>query len=208
MNSGIKESHRLAALYLSMTSLHKHKEEEVLHMKQKVALTAVSPEEQTKASLKGYRRAELLEVILLQSKEIDALKKQTSEMEKELSERRISINEAGNIAEAALKLNHIFQDAELAVLQYKENIERLSKDERAVSRKLVSDAEKKAGDILSKANAEANSMLAQAKIQCDMRKLEADKYWNDLSTRLTALYNEHKGLRELVGKLDDGKARG
>lgn len=161
------------------------------------------PDEQENDTFKRYNRAELLEVILLQAREIESLKKRTLELETELRERSLAVKEAGNIAEAALKLNHIFENAELAVAQYKENIERISKERISISKKLTEEAEREALKIMQTAREEASLILQQAKEKSELSKAEADRYWQELSSRLTALYNEHKGLRELVGRLDD-----
>lgn len=171
-------------------------------MKKNVLLMELSPEEQEKDAFRRYNRAELLEVILLQAREIEELKERTNKLEAELRERNLAISEAGNIAEASLKLSHIFENAEIAVAQYKENIERISRDRISISKKMVEEAEKEAFNILQVAREEAELMLAQAKEKSEHSKAEADRYWNELSSRLMALYNEHKGLRELVGRLE------
>jgi chromosome segregation ATPase len=54
--------------------------------------------------------------------QIKALK---SELERHRTDRRIRLREAGSIAEAALKLNGVFEAAQAAANQYLENIERM-----------------------------------------------------------------------------------
>lgn len=139
-------------------------------MKKKDLLMALCPEEQENEAFKRYNRAELLEVILLQAKEIDALKERINKLETELEERSFVINEAGNIAEAALKLNHIFENAELAAAQYKENIVRISRERISISQKIVEEAEKEAFKILQGAREEADFILAQAKEKSTLSK--------------------------------------
>ena len=65
----------------------------------------------TDKELKRLRRAELLEMLLTQVKENGELKARLGEMQAQLDDRRIMINEAGSIAEAALRLNGVFQAA-------------------------------------------------------------------------------------------------
>ncbi len=48
-----------------------------------------------------------------------------SDLEKHRADRRIRLREAGSIAEAALKLNGVFEAAQEAANQYLENIERM-----------------------------------------------------------------------------------
>ncbi len=79
----------------------------------------------TEKELKRLNRKELLELLLVQTKRADDLEIKLAEMEKKLQDRAIIEKEAGSIAEAALKLNGIFEAADKAALQYLENIKRL-----------------------------------------------------------------------------------
>ena len=76
----------------------------------------------TDKELRKLKRGELLEMLLEQSRENDELKKQLSDMQKKLENRDIILKESGSIAEAALKLNGVFEAAEKAAEQYLENI--------------------------------------------------------------------------------------
>ena len=71
--------------------------------------------------LKKIKRRELLELMLEQAKRIQELELEVKDLKSELDSKRIKIKESGSIAEAALKLNNIFEDAENAVNQYYEN---------------------------------------------------------------------------------------
>ncbi len=75
-----------------------------------------------KKELKKLNRAELLEILISQSKEIDSLKQQLQEANEKLEDRRIIIENAGSIAEASLMLNGVFEAAQNAAEQYLENI--------------------------------------------------------------------------------------
>lgn len=80
----------------------------------------------TDKELRRLKRTELLEIMLEQSQEIEFLQRKLKRAEDRLKERDIAIEGAGSIAEAALKLNHIFEDAQRAADQYLENIRRMS----------------------------------------------------------------------------------
>ena len=73
-------------------------------------------------NLRKLRKAELLQIMLEQSDEIDRLRDRVEELEKELMDRRITIEEAGSIAEASLKLTRVFEEAQKAADLYLENI--------------------------------------------------------------------------------------
>lgn len=74
--------------------------------------------------LKKLRRVDLLEMLVALSKENENLKKQLKEANAELAKRKIDIKKSGSIAEAALKLNGVFEAAQKAADQYLANIKR------------------------------------------------------------------------------------
>ena len=68
--------------------------------------------------LKKLSRTELLELLLEQTKELEATQAKVEELENQLADRRIRLEKAGNIAEAALQLNRIFEAAQKAADDY------------------------------------------------------------------------------------------
>lgn len=79
----------------------------------------------TEKELRKLNRKQLLELLLIQTNRADELEKRLSEMQSALNDREIALSEAGSIAEAALKLNGIFEAADAAAKQYLDNIKRL-----------------------------------------------------------------------------------
>lgn len=82
----------------------------------------------TDKELRKLKRTDLLELLIEQSKEVESLKKRIGELETELADRRLLIYKSGSIAEAALKLNGVFEAAEAAAQEYLENIRRISEE--------------------------------------------------------------------------------
>lgn len=80
----------------------------------------------TNKELKRLKKLDLLELLLTQSRENEQLKQQLAEAETKLTGRQLELEEAGSIAEAALRLSGIFQTAQDAADQYMENIQRRS----------------------------------------------------------------------------------
>lgn len=76
----------------------------------------------TEKQLRNLKRADLLEMLLEQCKENEKLLAENEALKKQLEDRKIKIEEAGNIAEAALKLNDIFEAAQKAANQYLESV--------------------------------------------------------------------------------------
>ena len=85
----------------------------------------------TDKELQRLRRSELLEILLVQQKQIDSLKEELADAKEQLAERKIAIEKSGSIAEAALKLNGIFEAAQRAADQYLYSIGAATKLEAA-----------------------------------------------------------------------------
>ena len=79
-------------------------------------------------NIKKMSRKELLELLVFMSKKNDELQKELGETKELLNSKQITINEAGSIAEAALKLNKVFEVAQKAADQYLENIRKMQKN--------------------------------------------------------------------------------
>ena len=80
----------------------------------------------TAKELKKLKRSELLEMLLARTEEVERLRAELDEAQKQLDDRTIVLENSGSIAEAALKLNGVFEAAEEAAKQYLENIERIT----------------------------------------------------------------------------------
>lgn len=104
----------------------------------------------TEKELKKLTRAELLEMLIAQSKKLSRTETELAAAREELKRREIAISESGTVAEAALKLSGIFDDADRAVAQYRES---------------VLENQKKAEDIINAAKVKAAVILKMAKAQ-------------------------------------------
>ena len=80
----------------------------------------------TEKDLKKLTRAELLEMLLIQSRENLRLQNEVERLEQALEDRQIKLSEAGSIAEAALQISGVFEAAQQAAEQYLSNLELLS----------------------------------------------------------------------------------
>lgn len=70
-------------------------------------------------------------MLVEQSKEVERLKVELESTRAQLEERRILIEKAGSIAEAALQLNGVFAAAQAAADQYLSNIQQLQASKSA-----------------------------------------------------------------------------
>ena len=76
-----------------------------------------------KQDLKKIKRKDLLELLLAQTNRIRELEEENIKLQNELNNRKIKIDESGTLAEAALKLNNLFENAEKAIDDYFYNLE-------------------------------------------------------------------------------------
>ena len=141
----------------------------------------------TDNELRRLSRSELLQMLISQTEENEALKKQLEKAEEQLKSRRIAADRAGSLAEAALSINEVFKAADEAANQYLENIAALSRKQESICKEIKADAEKKALEIIR----DADEYKKQA-------KAEADAYWTQIKTQVDTLLKDHQALINLL----------
>lgn len=126
-------------------------------------------------ALKKLNRNELLELLLAQTKNNERLQEELSKANAKLADRRVRIENAGDLATAMLSVNGVVEAAEAAVRQYLENIEAMERETRERCDDLLSKAEKEAEEILKKAEEEAQSILAAAEKEAKKFQMSREK---------------------------------
>lgn len=76
----------------------------------------------TDKELKKLTRLQLLELLVEQGKELERQKARAERAEKKLRERNLLLGEAGSIAEAALRIQGVFEAAQAAADQYLDSV--------------------------------------------------------------------------------------
>ena len=145
----------------------------------------------TDQELRKLKRTELLELLLTQEKENEELRRQLQEARDRLAERKLSLDEAGSIAQAAVRLNGVFEAAQAAADQYLENVRSLSEGQESRCARLEAESRQEADRLLRETEERCTAMLESA-------KKESQAYWENVSARLEEYYNAHEGLRELL----------
>ena len=84
----------------------------------------------TDKELKKLKRADLLRIMVAQSKEIDRLKAELEETKAKLASRELVFEQAGSIAEASLGLYEVIERTQKAADLYLENVKRLYGDKK------------------------------------------------------------------------------
>lgn len=101
--------------------------------------------------LKKLNRAELLELLLVQTKETERLRAKLEKAEKLLSDRQLRLEKAGDIAQAALEINGVMEAAQAAAQQYLENIVRMEQETKQRCERILVDARQAAAQSLREA---------------------------------------------------------
>lgn len=94
----------------------------------------------TEKELKKLNRAELLELLLIQTKENEKLRERLKKREEKLADRRIKIEQAGSLAEAVLAVNKVMEAAQEAAQQYLDNIAAMEAETKEKCEKLLAEA--------------------------------------------------------------------
>ena len=141
----------------------------------------------TDKELRRLSRSELLEMLIAQTEENDRLKIRLEQAEAQLRDRRIAIDKAGSLAEAALSLNGVFQAAEAAAQQYLENIQRISGQQDTICRSMKEKTEKETARMRQEAQAYSQKVHA-----------EADAYWKQVVAKTVKILEDQEALREMI----------
>lgn len=108
--------------------------------------------------LRKLSRAQLLEMLLAQSKEVARLQEELQQAQLQLEDRRIRLSEAGNIAEAALQISGVFSAAQAAAEEYlasvsesvsatRENCRIMEAQTRQTCEQMIRDAQRESAAI-------------------------------------------------------------
>lgn len=81
----------------------------------------------TDKTVKRLSRRQLLELLLEERRENERLRSELKKTCQRLADRKIQLDRAGSIAEAALQFNEVFEAAQAAD-QYLENVRRLGEE--------------------------------------------------------------------------------
>ena len=101
----------------------------------------------TEKEMKRLSRAELLELLLIQTRETERLKVKLEAARQQLANREIQIRESGSLAEAVLVVNGVVDAAQAAATQYLENIARMEAETQERCRRMLDEAKAEAERI-------------------------------------------------------------
>lgn len=148
--------------------------------------------------LRKLSRADLLEILYEQGKELDKLREETDTLKKQLNDRTIKIEKAGSIAEASFQLNGVFEAAQAASSQYLENIQKLSERQESICSEMERISKEKCERMERETSEHCQAMLTETQQAVDAK-------WSEISHRLESFYEAHQGLRELINMFGNMK---
>ena len=102
----------------------------------------------TDKEFKRLSRAQLIEIIYQLQLQIDKLNEEKQALENELEDKRLRLQSAGNIAEAALEINDCFRSAQNAAEQYLNEIKAIREEAEAERQRILANAQAEAEAII------------------------------------------------------------
>lgn len=121
----------------------------------------------TEKELRRLSRADLLEMLIDQSVELEQTRKKLAAAEEALASRVIEINSAGSIAEAALRLNGVFEAAQAACDQYVQNVRLLNERSEMICRRMEQESREKADRLLKEARRKCQAMEGRTEVPAE-----------------------------------------
>ena len=148
----------------------------------------------TDRELKKLNRSELLQLLIELSDENEQLQEQNGEQQtqiasltQQLETRSLQMEQTGSIAEAALRVNGVFEAAQAAADEYLQTIREMNEKKDEDYRRVIEEAMAQADDILREAEAAKQQKIA-----------EADAYWKETSERLDRFTKDHEWFSRLM----------
>lgn len=112
----------------------------------------------TDKELQKLNRRELLEMLIVQTKEVERLQAELDETREKLESRDLMVEKAGSFAQAAFEINGVVESVEAAAAQYLENLKRYGESQKMKYNAILEEAHRRATEILTSASAEASAL--------------------------------------------------
>mgnify|MGYP007100267166 FL=1 len=143
----------------------------------------------TDRELQKLKRVELLQLLVEQSRELDALRQELAQARRELEARELRLQEAGSIAEASMQLNGVFEAAQRAADQYLESIRYQSEH-----------MEEKCAAMEEATRLRCDQMLKEAEASVQQAQKDSDECWRDVKGKLEDYLRQQTALQGLLSR--------
>ncbi len=163
----------------------------------------------TDKDIRKLSRTELLELLIDQTKENEALTErieeqvtQINELKKRLEDRAILIENAGSIAEASLRLNEVFEAAQAAADEYVENVRAQFEHQKEYALTAEAETQRKVDEMIKESEQRCALLESATARKCEemtaKAKKESQEYWDQVSAKLGEYMKQRADLRELL----------
>lgn len=125
----------------------------------------------TEKEMKKLSRAELLQLLLIQTKETERLQKELDRAEQMLADRRLRVEKAGDLAHAVLEIHNVAAAAQQAAQQYLDNIAAMEQETKKRCSQMLEDARKEAAQIRKGGQRTASSGKAEGDLLDEIYKI-------------------------------------
>lgn len=143
----------------------------------------------TDRELQKLKRVELQQLLVEQSRELDALRRELEETKKQLADRELHMQEAGSIAEASMQLNGVFEAAQRAADQYLESIRYQSEH-----------VEEKCAALEAATRLRCEQMVKKAEATVQQAQKDSDECWRDVKGKLEGFLQQQTALQGLLSR--------
>lgn len=145
----------------------------------------------TDKEFKRLNRAQLIEIIYQFQMKVDTLTEQNQELERELADKRLRLNNAGNIADAALEINDCFRSAQNAAEQYLNEIKAIREETEAQRHRILSETQEQRERILSETQEDRQRIIAEAQAEAEVIIAGSKKARDDYDAAIETILQEY-----------------
>lgn len=121
----------------------------------------------TAKELKRLSRMELLQLLLVRTQETEQLKEENRVLKEQLECRNLQVTEAGNLAEATIRINGVMEAAQEAAQQYLDNIHQLKEKTKLDCMALEDQARQKCESLTRQTEALCAQIEEATQRKCD-----------------------------------------
>lgn len=158
----------------------------------------------TEQEMKKLRRGELLEILMDLSKENEVLRAQLDKARSQLTSRTIAVEKSGSLAEAALRINGVFEACQAACDQYTLNLQQRVANQEQICREMEEKAAAKCTRMISEAEFQSEKCLREAHEKANFIHQDAAKAAEEYAAKTRAEADEY--ARKLRAEVDALKA--
>lgn len=134
-------------------------------------------------NFRKLKRADLLELMLEQGKEIERLKSRIEELEKQLEDRSLRLSKAGTIAEAAFQVNGVLGAAEAAAKDYLDSLAYIREQQEADIQRQKEELEQLVRTRTEETEKTCERRLRETEVYCAEQVRDIQEYCRELERK-------------------------